>query len=92
MSDTGDLINPTFEVVHTYCTSTRSSLLGNIKEERIYDPIPNVLLPHLGFKISLRERERADVESSVRCKTLGFQIHGFGRIPVAGGWFENPPG
>ena len=58
MSDTGDLINPTFEVVHTYCTSTRSSLLGNIKEERIYDPIPNVLLPHLGFKISLRASER----------------------------------
>ena len=40
------------------CTSTRSSLLGNIKEERIYDPIPNVLLPHLGFKISLRASER----------------------------------
>ena len=82
-SDTGDLINPTFEVVQ--CTSTRGRKYKRRKNIRSHSECSPASNMFTWDSKSVLESERADVKSSVRCKTLGFPIHGFGRIPVAVG-------
>ena len=86
MSDTGDLITLLLKLFIR--VQLHRPAAGNIKEDRIYDPIPNVLLPSelalkssLGFRNLFQRVSRCGIEHQMQ--NLGFPIHRFGRIPVA---------